>query len=151
MLGNKWKITYIEKSHLVKCQLHNQYHLNFYSFYDMQIGLYISIYLLCFLAVHSLQVFSLSFFYQPTFLSNSLYSFIYLSHCRPLIHFSLSPLLSLSFRRGLPIQESFEHFDVKKVGYIDCDMLVDGLARLGIGVVYTVAEHVNTYHTTMFL
>ena len=32
--------------------------------------------------------------------------------------------------------------DAEQSGYVDADLLVDGLARLGIGVVYTVAEQV---------
>lgn len=55
----------------------------------------------------------------------------------------LSELLSLlqhAQRRGLQSDESFKHFDVNNAGFIDVDRLIDGLARLGIGVTYPVGE-----------
>lgn len=42
--------------------------------------------------------------------------------------------------RGLPIADSFAHFDEKKNGFVDVDLLVSGLAKLGIGLTYPVAE-----------
>jgi hypothetical protein len=47
----------------------------------------------------------------------------------------LQKLLRHAARRGLPPIESFRHFDRSECGYVDADMLLDGLARLGIGVV----------------
>jgi hypothetical protein len=52
----------------------------------------------------------------------------------------LRALLSHAQRRGLSTMESFRHFDTKGTGYFDADMLVDGMARLGIGATYPVAE-----------
>ena len=52
----------------------------------------------------------------------------------------LLELLRQALKKGLPIRDSFAHFDTQRCGYVDTDMLVDGLARLGIGVVYPVAE-----------
>ncbi|RYH22833.1 hypothetical protein EON65_18680 [archaeon] len=51
-------------------------------------------------------------------------------------------LLTQANRTGLSVEKSFCHFDVNNNGYFDCDMLIDGLARLGIGVTYPVAEKV---------
>ena len=48
-------------------------------------------------------------------------------------------LLQHARRRGLSVQESFAHFDVSKNGFIDIPVFIDGLARLGIGVVAAVA------------
>jgi hypothetical protein len=52
----------------------------------------------------------------------------------------LHNLLSHAGRRGLPLEESFNHFDSKRCGFVDVDALIDGLARLGIGVTYPVGE-----------
>ena len=52
----------------------------------------------------------------------------------------LRSLLAHAIKRGLPAHEAFAHFDVKRTGFVDTDMLVDGLSRLGIGVTYGVGE-----------
>lgn len=51
----------------------------------------------------------------------------------------LLALLKHARLRGLSNKESFHHFD-KGSGFVDADALVDGLARLGVGVVLPVAE-----------
>ncbi len=52
----------------------------------------------------------------------------------------LKVLLFDARRQGLPIDESFLHFDPQRSGFIDVDMFIDGLARLGMGVTFPVAE-----------
>lgn len=54
----------------------------------------------------------------------------------------LLSLLVHARNRGLTLEQAFAHFDVSNSGYIDADMLIDGLAKLGIGVTYPVAEAV---------
>ena len=56
------------------------------------------------------------------------------------VSLELLKLLRHAKRRGLSLYDSFQHFDTYLSGYIDTDMLIDGLARLGIGVTYPVAE-----------
>ena len=51
------------------------------------------------------------------------------------VSLELQKLLRHAARRGLPPIESFRHFDRTSCGYVDADMLLDGLARLGIGAV----------------
>eukprot|EP01038_Epipyxis_sp_PR26KG_P004789 gene4789-6716_t len=51
-------------------------------------------------------------------------------------------LLQHAIQRGLSMEDSFRHFDLKGNGYIDTDLLIDGLARLGIGLTYPVGETV---------
>jgi hypothetical protein len=58
------------------------------------------------------------------------------------VYSELSGLLIHAHKRGLSMEQSFQHFDVNKYGYIDVDMLIDGLGRLGVGVTYPVAEKV---------
>lgn len=52
----------------------------------------------------------------------------------------LRSILRLAAMRGLSIDQSFQHFDSKGMGYVDLDDLVDGLARLGLGVSGSAAE-----------
>eukprot|EP00981_Chlorochromonas_danica_P003055 scaffold607_cov160-Ochromonas_danica.AAC.28 len=54
----------------------------------------------------------------------------------------LQAMLIEAYKQGLSVESSFEHFDVDKNGYVDVDMLIDGLARLSIGVTYPVGESV---------
>lgn len=54
----------------------------------------------------------------------------------------LLSLLHHAQQRGLKMDETFQHFDVEKNGYVDTDMLIDGMARLGMGVTYTVGQAV---------
>lgn len=54
----------------------------------------------------------------------------------------LRALLSHADRRGLPPEESYAHFDPQGNGFINTDLLIDGLARLGIGATYPVAQSV---------
>ena len=58
------------------------------------------------------------------------------------IYRDLLNLLQHAQKRGLSSEESFAHFDLQKNGFVDVDLLIDGLARLGIGVTYPVAEAV---------
>lgn len=53
---------------------------------------------------------------------------------------NLIALLAQAKRTGLETEESFAHFDIHRTGYCDADLLIDGLARLGMGVTFTVAE-----------
>ena len=54
----------------------------------------------------------------------------------------LLSLLHHAQQRGLKLEETFRHFDVGNNGFVDTDMLIDGMARLGMGVTYPVAEAV---------
>ena len=54
--------------------------------------------------------------------------------------FKLKMLLLDARRQGLSIEESFLHFDPQRSGFIDVDMFIDGLARLGMGATFPVAE-----------
>jgi len=54
----------------------------------------------------------------------------------------LLTLLHHAEKRGSTLEASFGHFDVAGNGFIDTDLLIDGLARLGIGVTYPVGEAV---------
>ena len=54
----------------------------------------------------------------------------------------LLSLLHHAQQRGLKMEEMFSHFDLSKDGFADTDMLIDGMARLGMGVTYPVAEAV---------
>jgi hypothetical protein len=56
------------------------------------------------------------------------------------VYAELQTLLHHAMKRGLSVQDSFAHFDVQRTGFVDTDMLVDGLSRLGIGVTYGVGE-----------
>ena len=56
------------------------------------------------------------------------------------LHGELKTLLTHAMKRGLSLQESFSHFDMQDTGFVDTDMLVDGLARLGVGTTFPVAE-----------
>jgi hypothetical protein len=56
------------------------------------------------------------------------------------VHRELINLLTQAHQRGLTVESSFEHFDVAHEGFVDVDRLIDGLARLGIGVTYPVGE-----------
>jgi len=56
------------------------------------------------------------------------------------VYKELKGLLVHAMKRGLSVQESFDHFDVHGTGFVDADMLIDGLARLGVGVTYPVGE-----------
>lgn len=51
-------------------------------------------------------------------------------------------LLHHAKQRGLSLENSFKHFDTQSNGFVDTDMLIDGMARLGIGVTFTVGESV---------
>ncbi|GMH74329.1 hypothetical protein TrST_g7101 [Triparma strigata] len=52
----------------------------------------------------------------------------------------LKRLLRMANSRGVSVQSSFEHFDAQGVGYADANNLIEGLARLGIGISYPAAE-----------
>ena len=52
----------------------------------------------------------------------------------------LKRLLRMASSRGVSVQSSFEHFDSQGVGYADVNNLVEGLARLGIGISFPAAE-----------
>jgi hypothetical protein len=52
----------------------------------------------------------------------------------------LRRLLRMASNRGVSVSASFAHFDTQGVGYADCPNLVEGLARLGIGVSQPAAE-----------
>ncbi|GMH66094.1 hypothetical protein TL16_g04355 [Triparma laevis f. inornata] len=52
----------------------------------------------------------------------------------------LKRLLRMGSSRGVSVQSSFEHFDAQGVGYADTNNLIEGLARLGIGISYPAAE-----------
>ena len=56
------------------------------------------------------------------------------------LYVELNGTLVHAMKRGLSIQESFSHFDMNNTGFVDTDMLVDGLARLGVGSTFQVAE-----------
>jgi len=56
------------------------------------------------------------------------------------VYKELKGLLVHAMKRGLSAQESFDHFDVNGTGFVDTDLLIDGLARLGVGVTYPVGE-----------
>lgn len=58
------------------------------------------------------------------------------------VYKELQSLLQHAQKRGLSTAESFVHFDTQRNGFVDTDLLVDGLGRLGIGVTYQVAEMV---------
>lgn len=58
------------------------------------------------------------------------------------ISIEMQNLLLHAKQRGLSTDQSFLHFDTMGNGFIDADQLIDGLARLGIGVTYPVAEAV---------
>ena len=58
---------------------------------------------------------------------------------------NLCKIFQQAQREGLPLEESFAHFDKRRSGFVDADMLIDGLARLGMGVTYTLAEGVLEY------
>ena len=46
----------------------------------------------------------------------------------------LKGILRMASIRGLTIEQSYQHFDVKGLGYTDIDDLMEGLARLGLGL-----------------
>ena len=52
----------------------------------------------------------------------------------------LKELLLHADKRGISAAESFGHFDVVSKGLVDIDGLIAGLAKLGIGVTFPVAE-----------
>eukprot|EP01041_Mallomonas_annulata_P002218 gene2218-4307_t len=52
----------------------------------------------------------------------------------------LLQLLHHAKRRGLSAEDSFAHFDISRCGFIDTGMLMDGLARLGVGATYSVTQ-----------
>ncbi len=52
----------------------------------------------------------------------------------------LKGLLLDARQQGLSVEESFLHFDPQRSGFIGVDMFIDGLARLGMGVTFPVAE-----------
>lgn len=52
----------------------------------------------------------------------------------------LKSMLRMAASRGLTIDQMFEHFDDKGLGYVDADDLVEGLAKLGLGVTTAAAE-----------
>lgn len=52
----------------------------------------------------------------------------------------LVKLVTHAENRGLSIADSFSHFDEKKNGFVDVELLISGLAKLGIGLTYPVAE-----------
>ena len=52
----------------------------------------------------------------------------------------LQGLICHAQKKGVPINDSFLHFDIVGGGFVDLNMLLDGLARLGIGAVQPVAE-----------
>ena len=52
----------------------------------------------------------------------------------------LKELLLHADKRGINAAESFGHFDVANKGVVDVDGLIAGLAKLGIGVTFPVAE-----------
>lgn len=54
----------------------------------------------------------------------------------------LQEMLIEAHKQGLSVESSFEHFDVDRNGYVDVDMLIDGLARLSVGVTYPVGERI---------
>lgn len=54
----------------------------------------------------------------------------------------LLDLLIHARTRGLTLEQAFAHFDASNSGFIDTDMLIDGMAKLGIGVTYPVGEGV---------
>ena len=54
----------------------------------------------------------------------------------------LLSLLHHAQQRGLNLEDMFAHFDLSRNGFADADMLIDGMARLGMGVTYPVAEAV---------
>lgn len=52
----------------------------------------------------------------------------------------LRQLMQHAKRRGLTPEQSFAHFDVDGLGFIDLTMLISGVAKLGIGITNPVAE-----------
>ncbi len=56
------------------------------------------------------------------------------------VYQELKSLLVHALKRGLTTLESYAHFDLQNTGFVDTDMLIDGLARLGIGVTHQVGE-----------
>ena len=55
---------------------------------------------------------------------------------------SIRYLLGQGGRRGLSAKEAFSHFDTANVGYIDANMLLVGLQRLGMPLTLSVANKV---------
>jgi hypothetical protein len=51
-------------------------------------------------------------------------------------------LLTEARQQGLSGKDSFAHFDISGTGFVDADIMIDGLARLGIGVTYPIAEEI---------
>lgn len=49
-------------------------------------------------------------------------------------------LLVHAHERGLSMEQSFYHFDVNHYGFIDVNTLLEGLAKLGIGVTFPIAQ-----------
>lgn len=49
-------------------------------------------------------------------------------------------MLYSAYSRGLHLQDSFKHFDKNNEGYVDTYKLMDGLARLGIGIDKNVSD-----------
>ena len=52
----------------------------------------------------------------------------------------LRQLMQHAKRRGLTADQSFAHFDTSANGFVDTTMLINGMAKLGIGVTNPVAE-----------
>ena len=52
----------------------------------------------------------------------------------------LRRLLKMAANRGVAVSASFAHFDTQGVGYADSNNLVEGLARLGIGISHPAAD-----------
>lgn len=58
------------------------------------------------------------------------------------IYNELQTLLRRASNRGLSIQDTFKHFNTQRTGFVDVDGLMNGMAKLGIGVTFTVGEKV---------
>ena len=58
------------------------------------------------------------------------------------IYNELQTLLRRASNRGLSIQDTFKHFNTQRTGFVDVDGLMNGMAKLGIGVTFSVGEKV---------
>ena len=56
------------------------------------------------------------------------------------VAYELKNLLQHGSKRGLTIDLLFKHFDSQDCGFVDLQMLMNGLAKLGIGVTMPVGE-----------
>ena len=54
----------------------------------------------------------------------------------------LLSIIRQALKRGISVEESFKHFDIENYGYVDIELLMDGLSKLGMGCTRPVASRI---------